>query len=85
LVNNKADENGLNELHIACSFGRFNVSKALVKRGIDPKIQNNNGATSLMFSAHKGSTSLCRWLVEDCNVDINKIHRGKMTALDCAV
>ena len=38
-----------------------------------------------MYSATNGYSSLCRWLVEDCGADINKVNNKNETALDDAV
>ncbi len=47
------------------------MCKFLVERGADPRAKRNNGGTALHAAAECGNEDVCRYLVEDCGLDVN--------------
>ena len=46
---------------------------------------NNGGYTPLIVAARDGRLKVCRFLVEKCKADINKVDKGGDTPLDWAI
>jgi ankyrin repeat protein len=67
---NAASYDGSTPFHLCSEFEEFGLFKLLVLRGADPTANMNVG-NALHAAARYGNTSVCRYLVEDCALDIN--------------
>lgn len=60
----KVDRNGCSPLHYACSRGRLEITKMLLKHNLDLAFQfDNNGYTPLHLAAMKGDTGILKAFV----------------------
>jgi ankyrin repeat protein len=51
--------------------GEKELCELLAERGADPVSKSNDGGISLHYAAQKNCFDVCRYLVEDCGLDIN--------------
>jgi hypothetical protein len=76
LIEEGADVNAVDCLgftpFINCATGgESELCKMLVDRGAVPSTERNDGTTALHAAAQMGYIVVCRYLVEDCGLDIN--------------
>jgi ankyrin repeat protein len=69
---NAVDEEGFTPFINCARNSETGLCKFLVERGADPSAKRNNGGTALHAAASEEvQVDLCRYLVEDCGLDIN--------------
>ena len=81
----EVDEEGVGIIDDAIKKGRLDIVKFLVDRGIDPNTtRRKSGFTPLMAAAAYGDEPIVRFLVEECNVDVDVKDSFEKTAKDYA-
>lgn len=68
-------------LHIAAEKGLVDMMKLLTKYGAKPHKKNFDNKTPLHCAARQGHLPAVKYLVEECNVDINVRKGNKVTQL----
>jgi ankyrin repeat protein len=76
LIEEGADVNAVDCLRLTpfincAAGGEKELCKFLVERGADPSVKRKDGGTALHAAAHLDRVDVCRYLVEDCGLDIN--------------
>lgn len=62
----------MTSLFFACARGRIGIARALVAQpGVSVSARNQHGSTPLQMAAAHGQLEIVRWLVQDCNADVN--------------
>ena len=62
----------------AAQSGDITTLRALVEKGWDPlSAEDRNGCNALHWAAGEGHLEVCKFLVNECSVDINEL-RGRM-------
>jgi ankyrin repeat protein len=82
LIEEGADVNAVDCLgftpFINCATeGEKELCKMLVDRGAVPSTERNDGTTALHMATQMGNMVVCRYLVEDCGLDINAESRDE--------
>jgi ankyrin repeat protein len=68
---NAVDEFGITPFMNCARNGETGLCKFLVERGADPSIKRNDGGTALHGAAGSCRVDVCRYLFEDCGLDID--------------
>jgi ankyrin repeat protein len=67
---NAVEENGNTPFINCATGGETELCKMLVDRGAVPSAKRNKGTNALHMATQYGSVAVCRYLVEDCGLDI---------------
>jgi len=78
---NEANEEGYTPLLLASRNDNTEKVKALIEGGANPHVMHSDQYTILMRAAGKGNLELCRWLVENTDININAQDKDGDTAL----
>jgi len=73
---------GRTPLMIAAFNGGETVVQALVKLSASVKVKDKEGETCLTLAAQRGSSSVCKFLIEECGMDENTRTRRGPTVRD---
>ena len=82
-VNKREPKFGQTALHIAAYCDRPVILKALIEGGADVNAQDNQGCTSLSFSAQEGHTMIAMELIK-AGADVNLARHAGVTPLHMA-
>lgn len=83
LLNGPLDDNGMRALQFACRDGQTHIVKALLAKGAQLDLKNNQGATALMYAAGGGYEKMCKLLL-DAGADVRIEDANSKTALSYA-
>ena len=67
----------MSPLWIASQQGNVDIVKVLIEAGGNVNQQANNKATPILMASFAGHTEVVRLLVQQPNIDLNKIAAGK--------
>ncbi|PSN42764.1 hypothetical protein C0J52_10668 [Blattella germanica] len=89
ILGDRSDLNGRNKnlwtpLHCASFEGHIEVVKALIQKGADATLEDQEGDTPLHLAARNGHDLVCARLMECQGVDFNARNRHLRTPLHCA-
>jgi ankyrin repeat protein len=82
---NCRDEHGYTPLLVALYFGHFATSMALIERGADALLVNNNGLNALHAAAVGGNADCVNFVLDNIAIDINSIEEEGDTPLMAAL
>ncbi|KAK5879282.1 hypothetical protein CesoFtcFv8_024600 [Champsocephalus esox] len=84
-VNAKASQAGQTALMLAVSHGRTDMVRALLDRGADVNLQDDEGSTALMCSSEHGHAHIVRLLLAQDHCDATLNDSDNSTALSIAL
>ncbi|CAE8629330.1 unnamed protein product [Polarella glacialis] len=75
----------LDELLLAARDGQLATLRALTGKGWDPKLsRDRHGSNALLWAAGGGHLDICRFLVEECHLDVHWVQKDRRNALHWA-
>lgn len=80
---NLRDTNGITPLALACSLGRYNICRDLLRSHADPDICDVYGWNALFFAAYGGNRNVVK-LILDCGIEKGAVDKTGRLAIDIA-